>query len=51
VNDSELRRAIEAYEVGAWPAAEAACAEILHSTPEQADALQSATQVLPLLDP
>lgn len=40
VNDPVLRRAIAAYEAGAWPAAEAACVEILRSAPDQADALQ-----------
>jgi tetratricopeptide (TPR) repeat protein len=39
VEDS-LRRAIAAYESGAWPVAEAACAELLRSDPNQPDALQ-----------
>ncbi len=40
MNESVLRRAIAAYESGAWPEAETACAEILASAPEQPDALQ-----------
>ncbi len=35
-----IRRAIAAYESGAWAEAEAACAEMLRSLPDQADALQ-----------
>ena len=35
-----LRRAIEAYESGAWAEAEAACNELLDADPRQADALQ-----------
>ena len=37
---SLLRRAIAAYESGAWPEAEAACAELLKTDPNYPDALQ-----------
>lgn len=40
VNSPVLRRAIAAYEAGAWPDAEAACAEVLKSDRNQPDALQ-----------
>lgn len=38
--EDHLRRAIAAYESGAWMDAEGACAEILKGAPEQPDALQ-----------
>jgi tetratricopeptide (TPR) repeat protein len=39
VNNTALRRAIAAYESGAWPEAEAACAEVLKADRNQPDAL------------
>jgi tetratricopeptide (TPR) repeat protein len=40
VDTPVLRRAIAAYESGAWAEAEAACNELLRTDPRQADALQ-----------
>ena len=40
VNATVIRRAITAYESGAWAEAEAACSEVLRSLPDQVDALQ-----------